>query len=308
MVPFSANEPLVSPPIPVLCLPTPDDQLVRRLRLPRLVTLRGHAPWRNGVAAARGAAFTAAHRVIHRVHRDAAVVRPPAEPAAAAGLADHDVFMLEIADLSHRAVALLVEDPHLARRELHLRVLPFLGDELAGRSGAAADLAAATRNDLQVVDVRAERDQSQRQRVPHPDFRFRPGFEPVADRESVRGDDVTLLTVRVDEQRDAGRAVRIVLDRVHPGRNAALVTPEIDQAITPPVPASAMPARDMSLVVAAAGVLLRLEQALFRFLLRENRKVRDGLVPETRCQRSEFLDGHWLLPAARLFPAGRPVL
>src|SRR3712207_9136173 len=65
-------------------LPPIDDELVGRLVVARLVALGRLAPRRHGVAAAGGLAFTAAERVVHRVHRHAAHVRPLAEPAAPA--------------------------------------------------------------------------------------------------------------------------------------------------------------------------------------------------------------------------------
>src|SRR5215218_1825013 len=57
-----------------------DDELVRRLAVARLVALGRHAPRRHRMASARGLAFAAAERVIDRVHRHAAHVRPLPEP------------------------------------------------------------------------------------------------------------------------------------------------------------------------------------------------------------------------------------
>src|SRR5207237_8352349 len=72
-------------PIRLFLLPL-DDELIRPLPIPRLVALRRQPPWRHGVAAARGLAFTAAERMIDRVHRDAAHVRTNSEPPAATRL------------------------------------------------------------------------------------------------------------------------------------------------------------------------------------------------------------------------------
>src|SRR5689334_19691944 len=77
-----------------------DDQPVRRLVVPGLLALGRLAPWRDWVTASRAAALTAAMRVIDRVHRDTAHGRPPAEPAAAARLADDDVLLIRV---GHRA-------------------------------------------------------------------------------------------------------------------------------------------------------------------------------------------------------------
>src|SRR5262245_3716680 len=73
-----------------------DDGLGGRLVLAGLLALGREAPRRDRMASARGAAFAAAVRVIDRVHGDAAIVRPPAQPARAAGLADRDVHVIRV--------------------------------------------------------------------------------------------------------------------------------------------------------------------------------------------------------------------
>src|SRR6516164_9759342 len=102
-----------------------NDESVSPLRIARFVALRGHPPWRHRVPATGRLALTAAERVIHRVHRHATHVRPDAEPAAAAGLADRDILMIEIADLPHRRVTLDVDLANLSGRQLDRRVLAF---------------------------------------------------------------------------------------------------------------------------------------------------------------------------------------
>src|SRR5262245_50861676 len=104
------------------------------------------------MASARRLAFAAAQRVIDWVHADAAVVRPLTEPPAAAGLADRHVLVIEIADLADRGEALHVDLANFTRRHLDRRVLAFLGHELHRRSGAARDLSALARPQLDVVE------------------------------------------------------------------------------------------------------------------------------------------------------------
>src|SRR6185436_8778148 len=96
-----------------------DDESIRALRVARLVALGRHAPRRHRMAAARGLALAAAERVVDRVHRDAAHVRPLAEPPAPPRLADRDVLVIEVADLADRGEALHVDLANLARRHLH---------------------------------------------------------------------------------------------------------------------------------------------------------------------------------------------
>jgi hypothetical protein len=63
------------------------------------------------------------------------------------------------------------------------------------------------------------------------------------------------------------RAVRIVLEPLDLARNAVLVPLEVDDAVIALVPAALVPRRDAALVVAAAALLVRLEQRLVRIAL-----------------------------------------
>ena len=57
--------------------------------------------------AAGSFAIAAAMRMIDRIHRHAAIVRPLTEPAGTPGFSDGDVFVIEIADLANRRHAAL---------------------------------------------------------------------------------------------------------------------------------------------------------------------------------------------------------
>ena len=93
---------------------------------------------------------------------------------------------------------------------------------------------------------------------------FWPGDDRVAHLQPDRLQDVALLAVRVGQQRDARRAVRVVLDRRHLRRDVALVALEVDDAVHPLVAAAAPPRRQLAAVVAAAGLVQRLDQRLVR--------------------------------------------
>ena len=88
--------------------------------------------------------------------------RLPMDPALA-GLAQAAVLLVHVAELPHGGRAQLVHQPHLAGRQAHLRVLPFLGHQLGRRAGRAHQLAAAAPLQLDVVDERAHRDVLDRQ-------------------------------------------------------------------------------------------------------------------------------------------------
>ncbi len=65
-----------------------------------------------------------------------------------------------------------------------------------------------------------------------PDMTVSPTFTPEG------GDDVALLAVAIEEQGEAGRAIRIVLDGRHPRGNAELLAAEVHLAQLPLVAAA----------------------------------------------------------------------
>src|SRR4030095_11309486 len=90
------------------------DHLLRPLVVTRLVTTGRLAPGGYRIAAARSFAFTTTVRMIHRVHRHAAHVRPNSLPARAAGLTKRDVFVLDITYLAHGGATLNRNPANLA--------------------------------------------------------------------------------------------------------------------------------------------------------------------------------------------------
>src|SRR6516162_1578226 len=91
------------------------NELVGRLVVAGLLALGRLAPRGDRMAAARGAALTAAVRMVDRVHGDAAVVRAAAHPALAAGLADRDVHVIGIRHRADGGAATAVHQALLAR-------------------------------------------------------------------------------------------------------------------------------------------------------------------------------------------------
>src|SRR5690606_8188805 len=99
----------------LLLFPPADKHRVGLLVPPRPVTGRRLAPGRPRTRHAYGSfPFRTSIGVVHRVHGDAARVRPAPKITGAPGLADHDVFMLDITHLSHSRPALEVDHPKLA--------------------------------------------------------------------------------------------------------------------------------------------------------------------------------------------------
>src|SRR5688572_28093982 len=102
-----------------LCLSPRHDHPVGALVVARLQALGELAPGRTRVATATRATFTTAHRVIHRVHRDTAVVWTLAEPARAPGLAQADQLVLREGDLADAGAAIQVDAADFTARQPH---------------------------------------------------------------------------------------------------------------------------------------------------------------------------------------------
>src|SRR5262249_54866402 len=121
-------------------------------------------------------------------------------------------------------------------------------------------------------------------------------------------EDVPLLAVRVVQQRDPGRPVGVVFDRVHAGGHAVLGALEVDDPVAALVAAALVPGGDAAVVVAPALLGQRREQRLLGLVLRDLLEVGDrheapagggGLVPSY---------GHLKLPVRTLRWSGpRPL-
>ena len=118
--------------------------------------------------------------------------------------------------------------------------------------------------------------------------------------------DVTLVAIRIVQQRNVGAAIGVVLDRFHLGRHAFFVAAEINLAILLLVAATTMPNRNFSLVITSTRALFRFQESLFRGVLGDMAFVENGHKPP-RCRIwIKALQSHLcLLPCSsrRLAPA-----
>src|SRR6185437_10562868 len=253
----------MSSPSPLLPAPRADDQCVRA-RSSRPVAHRRGTPRRLRRHAGRGLALAAAVRMVPRVHHDAPDLRSLAHVAGAAGLAEVLVLVVQVADLADGGHASDADLADLARGQADLGVLALLGQQLRRGARRTDDLAALARDELQVVDGRAQRDVCDRQGVADPSLGAGAGQHDVADAQAVGQEHVPLLAVPVVEQPDPGRTVRVVLDRGDSRGHAVLVALEVDPPVVGLLAAAAMAHGEPALVVPAGGALLRLEQRLVR--------------------------------------------
>ena len=171
-------------------------------------------------------------RVVDGVHGLTTGPRTLAHPTGATGLAELNVGVLGVADLTDGGAAASIHIADFAGRHTQLGVGTVLGDELHGGTGGTRDLRAAQRTELDGVHDRTGRDVLQRQVVAGLDIGLLAGLNGVTLLDALGGNDVTLLAVGVVQQRDASGTVRVVLDVSDLGRHAVLVpTLEVDETV-----------------------------------------------------------------------------
>src|SRR5579864_211231 len=255
-----------------LWLPPLDNQPVGRLALARLRAQSRKAPRRLRMVAL-DSAFTAAVRVIDRVHSHAAVRWPPPMPARAPCLAVRDVFMIQIAKLADSRHAVQREFPRFARWQLDERDVALFAEQLSGAPRRTHQLSALAGRKLEVVHHRAGRNIANRQSVAGQNVRRGSVLHRHADFKAHRMQNVALFAVRVMQQDDSGRTIRVVFDGGNLRRDSSLFAPKINQAVI--------------FLVAAARAFLRLDERLLRLLLRDLALVEHGQEAPRRCVRSE---------------------
>src|SRR5919204_191212 len=102
------------------------------------------------------------------------------------------------------------------------------------------------------------------------------------------------------EERDPGRAVRVVLDRGDPGGNAVLDALEVDLPVAALVAPALVAAGDTAVLVAAARLLERSGEALLRLGLRHLLEGGDGHEAPAGARRLVAADGHYACAPSKI--------
>src|SRR5271166_2031598 len=251
-------------PVLLAGAPASDDELVARF-VPIAGAALGLAPRADRVTATGGLTLATTVRVVYRVHDDTTDGRALALPPHTTGLAPVDIRLLGVAHHAHGRAAADVDAADLTAGHTQRRVAALLAEQLNARPGRACELGATARPQLHGVDQGTGRDIAHRQVVARLDVGVGARLDHITLRESLRGNDVTLVAVKEVQQRDVRGAVRVVLDVRNLGVDAVfVVATEVDHPVGALVATTLVAGGDPAVCVAATAVVQRANQRLLR--------------------------------------------
>src|SRR5581483_3471004 len=158
--------------------------------------------------------------------------------------------------------------------------------------GAPRNLTAATGAQFNIMNVSAERNRTKRQRV----SQIRSDINARSNRgsysQSIRRKNIAHLAVRIFNQSNARRAIRVVLDAEDFCRHTVLASFEINLAVFLLVTAANVARGKPAVAVATAAFFLRLNKTPFRSPLCDFIKSWQRLETKRRRQGAEFFKCH----------------
>jgi len=198
-----------------------------------------------------------------------------------------------VGNFTNGGAALDVDLANLTRAHTHLGVSTFTSQQRRGCTGGACDLRALANLHLDAMNRRAHRNIADRKGVTDADWRFRAADDGGTNFKATRGNDVSTLAIGVADQRNVRRAVGVVLNALNLRWNRVLVALEVHNTVMVLVAATFMTNRDVTVVVAARLLELRLQQRCVRLTL-EQVSARDlHHAAHTRRGGFHFNDGHY---------------
>ena len=121
------------------------------------------------------------------------------------------------------------------------------------------------------MDNGTQGDVDQRQTIAWLNINIVTGNDCIADRDALRGKNISFLAIDIHQQGNVGRTVRVVLNGLDPGQDIDLVALEIDDPILALVSAADMTGGDPAIVVSAAAFGEADTETLFRTISGEGR-------------------------------------
>gem|GEM_PF-1609664 len=203
------------------------------------------------MATTRALTLATAHGMIKGVHGHATNLRPIALPAIAAGFAKLLAFVLIIADLTNAGPAFAMKLTYFPGRQFDRHIFSFLGHKLRRNTGAPYKLRSLADLHLNIMDNTAKGHVAHRQTIARFDVNRLPGNYDIAHFNPERRKDVSLFAVKVREQSQIGRTVRVIFDGRDLRRDINFFPFEINDPVLALVAAPDMPRGNTAVVVAS---------------------------------------------------------
>jgi len=238
-------------------------------------------------------AFTTTVRVVDGVHRRTTNVRTTSQPTGTAGLAQANVHVIAVSDLTDRGTTGARNTANFAAWQQQLSPVGFPSLERRLSARTAAHDGTATGTHFDATNRGSQRNILQRQAVADDRSGIGAVFKSIARFDAGGSDDVSLLTVGILEQRNPSRTVGVVLNRIDHADHAVLDATEVDHAVHLLVATTAVTRCDLALVVTTAGLSLRTQQGTLGLVaLRQILEVADRRVASTGAGRFVDSDAH----------------
>jgi hypothetical protein len=201
------------------------------------------------------------------IHRGTSNSRTLALPAVSSSFTNHDTAVLGISKYTDRRTTTAGNSTNFTTRQSHLSPAAIASVQRRSNTGTSTQLAATSRLHLNIVNHGAQRNSAQWHAVAYnrlnrlATFNFRTGCK------SFWCENVSLLTIRVLNQRNSAASVRIVLNVSNRTNNAVFVSLKVNLSIKALMPTPTMPCGDLTLIVATTLFLIAGSQLLLGSLL-----------------------------------------
>ena len=138
------------------------------------------------MTATRALAFTSTHRMIDRVHGNAANTGPFTEPPGATGFTELAAFILAISDLSNTGTAALMKLAHFTGRQPDEHISALFRHQLRGCPGTPDKLTTFADLHFDVVDNGTKRNIDQGKAISRLNIHTVSCHDGVADIDTIR--------------------------------------------------------------------------------------------------------------------------
>ena len=179
----------------------------------------------------RSTTFTTTVRVVDWVHNNTTDGRADAFVAHTTGFTVVLVGVVWVGYRTDGGHAFLTDHAQFARRKADLSVATVTTNELSVSTSCTGDLAAFAWFQFDVVDDGTNRHARERHCVARLDVRFRRRDDLIANRQTLRRQDVGLLAIFVLDECDERGPVRVVFDPLYSCRDIKLVPFEINDPV-----------------------------------------------------------------------------